>query len=157
SEVFPPWWKLPAIGADHQLFFWFFAMIIVIIFNVLVAHRTLKTGDDHGRGVALMMGALFGLGIAPQALQRPDSTHLAWVVCVSFSILPVAIVELMRQRTPRVAHGRRLLISMGLVTLLLLVVCPFFTFRMWVLHTRVSLGNKRVPFEIHRDGREFWL
>jgi hypothetical protein len=157
AEVFPPWWGLPAISAEHQLFVWFFVMIAVIVLNLVVARKTLRSGDSTGRGVALMMGALFGLGISPQAMQRPDSTHLAWVVCVSFSILPVALIEILRRRRPRLTHGKRLVSVMAIVVAMLLVVCPFFTFRMWVLHTRVSLGNMRVPFNIHRHDREFWL
>ena len=132
-------------------------MLAVIVFNVVVARKALGAGDSNGRGVALMMGALFGLGISPQALQRPDSTHLAWVVCICFSIFPVALLELAGRRVPRSSHRSRLVGVMGVVTLMLLIVCPFFTFRMWLLHTRVSLGEKRVPFNIHRGDREFWL
>jgi hypothetical protein len=157
AEVFPPWWKIPAISAEHQLFVWFFVMIAVIVLNLVVARKTLKSGDTSGRGIALMMGALFGLGISPQALQRPDSTHLAWVVCICFSLLPVTLIEIFRRRRPRLSHGKRLVTVMSIVTVMLLIVCPFFTFRMWLLHTRVSVGNKRVPFNIHRDDREFWL
>ena len=36
----------------------------------------------------LLAVGLFGLGIMPQALQRPDTTHLAWVSCVPLALPP---------------------------------------------------------------------
>ena len=37
-------------------------------------------------------------GLLPQALQRVDSAHFAWVSCVPFAFLPVAIFEFARRR-----------------------------------------------------------
>ena len=156
-ELAPPWWRLPALNANHQLFLWFFAMLFAIGANIIVARTTLRRGNDNGRGVTLMMGALFGLGILPQALQRPDSTHLAWVVCISFSILPVAIVEVINRRRPALSHERRSVAAFGLVAALLFVVSPFYTYRTYLLHARVSVGNLPAPFRIERNGRQFWM
>jgi hypothetical protein len=157
AEQTPPWWGIPSIAWNRQLFFWFFAMLFAIAANLLVARRALKLGNLGGRGVALMMGALFGLGILPQAMQRPDSTHLAWVVCVCFALLPVTIIEVLALKRPQMPVRRRLVASFATIAALLLVVCPFFTLRMYVLHARVSVGNKPVPFHVQRNGREFWM
>ena len=48
---------------------------------------------------------VFSLGLLPQALQRPDSTHLAWVSAVPFGLLPVALAELVRRRAPAMVRG----------------------------------------------------
>lgn len=157
AEQTPPWWGIPSIAWNRQLFFWFFAMLLAIVLNLLVARRALRNGNLGGRAVPLMVGSLFGLGVLPQAMQRPDSTHLAWVVCVCFSLLPVTIIELLNWLRPRLAPLRRNAISFSAIALLLLVVCPFFTLRMYVLHTRVSLGNLGYPSHIQRNDREFWM
>jgi hypothetical protein len=157
AEQNPPWWGIPSISWNRQLFFWFFAMLFAIIANLLVARHALKRANLGGRGVPLMMGALFGLGILPQAMQRPDSTHLAWVTCISFSILPVTMIEALTWLRPRMAVRRRAIASFATIALLLGIVCPFFTYRIYLLHTRVSVGNKPVPFHVQRNEREFWM
>ena len=156
-EQAPPWWGLPALQWNRQLFVWFFVMLAVIALNLVVARRALKRGNVGGRGVSLMMGALFGLGILPQAMQRPDSTHLAWVVCVCFSLVPATIIEFLAWRKRAIAPRRSVAISFALVALMLLVVCPFYTYRTYLLHVRVSVGNKPVPFHVQRGDREFWM
>ena len=109
------------------------------------------------RGVALMMGGLFGLGLIQQGLQRPDSTHLAWVVGICFALLPVTLLELFRRWWPRrpIEVGR--VVAIVTVAAMFFVVCPFFTYRAYILHSRVSVGNLRVPFEVHRGDRQFWV
>ena len=39
----------------------------------------------------------------------------------------------------------------------MLVICPFYTYRTYLLHSRVSVGNLPVPFEIERGGHRFWV
>jgi len=156
-ESQPPWWRLPAIPAAKQLFFWFFAMLAAIVANLVVARRAIKSGNFGGRGVALMVPALFGLGLVQQALQRPDSTHLAWVVCVCFALLPVTVVEVLARRAPRIRHERRSVTAFAAVGAMLFVICPFYTYRNYLLDSRVSVGNLPAPFKVERDGRQFWM
>jgi hypothetical protein len=161
AESLPPWWGLPAPSASQQLFVWFWMVIIVAIGVALGAVVAYRRADASTRQwlVPLVAGGLFGLGILPQAMQRPDSTHLAWVAVVSW---PLAIALL----SPLVTHRLRLIRgndAAGAITitavvgLVMLVVCPFFTFRTYVLAGRVSVGNLPAPFEIERDGRRFWV
>lgn len=101
-----PWWRVPALSANHQLFLWFFVVIVVAIALPVIAHRLRRTSDGAATRLTVLMGAsLFGLGMLPQALQRPDSTHLAWGSCVSFALLPCLLVELVRA-SPLTAHVR---------------------------------------------------
>ena len=44
-----------------------------------------------------------------------------------------------------------------MIVALFFVVCPFFTYRAYILHTRVSVGEKRVPFLVQRNDRQFWV
>ncbi len=154
AEGVPPWWGLPAIGHTQQLFFWFFAVIAIAIAVPVVAYLQTRRSDGAQQPVVLMVSGLFGLGILPQALQRPDSTHLAWVAVVSWSLLVPAIVMLLRERF---TIGRRAIAATVAVGLLMLVVCPFYTYRHYLLHTRVSAGQLPVPFLVERGDHRFWF
>ena len=157
AETVPPWWRFPAIGADHQLFIWFFALpvltLLVLGTGVIVYRRT----NGSPRSVVLLAGGLFSLGMLPQAFQRPDSTHLTWVSCVAWPLLVPSIIELVRMRAPR-AHPRlRLAISGGFLAALMFVVCPFFTYRTYLLYTRITVGNLPPAYEVHRGDRVFYM
>ena len=156
AELVPPWWRLPALSAEKSLFLWFFAMLAVPLVLLWIAVR-LWRGERTPRAATLMCGALFSLGVVPQALQRPDSTHLSWVTCISFPLLILAVMELVKDRHPRTTVRQRLAAGVGAVLALTLVVAPLFTFRYYLLHTRVSAGNVQTPFPVSRDGRRFYL
>ncbi|HRE02539.1 MAG TPA: hypothetical protein PLV68_14660, partial [Ilumatobacteraceae bacterium] len=165
SEGVPARWPLPAPSASQQLFLWFFAMLIVAIGTPIVGWRLLRRASNRidagssDRGVALMMGGLFGAGLIQQGLQRPDSTHLAWVVCVCFSLAPVTAWELLGRYAPALRERLRWRqgTAIGLAVVMLLVICPFFTYRHYLLHSRVSVGNLPPPHHIVRGDREFWV
>jgi hypothetical protein len=157
AEGVPPWWGFPSLAARHQLFFWFFAVIIVAILVPVVAWWRRRSGEITPQTTVLMAGGLFGLGIIGQALQRPDSTHLAWVACVSWPLLVPLVADAV---APRLAFERSKLVGAvagGLaVATLMFVICPYYTYRHYVLHTRVSLGQIPPPFLTEREGRRFW-
>ena len=100
AEGLPPWWRFPALNASKQLFLWFFAVVIIALAVPLIAWWQRRKGNSTPRTFVLMAAGLFGLGILPQALQRPDSTHLAWVAVVSWPLLGATITELMLRRAP---------------------------------------------------------
>ena len=156
AELIPPWWKLPALSAPKSLFLWFFAMLIVPVILVWVAVRLWRRSHS-ARAATLLCGALFSVGVVPQALQRPDSTHLSWVTCISFPLLILAIVEYMKERRPRSTQRQRVTAGVAAVVALTFVVAPLFTFRYYLLHTRVSAGNVQTPFPVSRNGRRFYL
>ena len=156
AELVPPWWKVPALSAPRALFLWFFAMLIVPAALLWVAVRLWRRSPTT-RSATLLAGGLFSLGIVPQALQRPDSTHLSWVTCISFPLLILGVVEYMRDRLPRSTPRQRTVAGAAVVVVLTLVVAPLFTFRYYLLHTRVSAGNVQTPFPVSRDGRRFYL
>jgi 4-amino-4-deoxy-L-arabinose transferase-like glycosyltransferase len=156
AELVPPWWKLPALSAPRSLFLWFFAMLIVPIVLTWIAVRLWRRSHS-ARAATLLCGALFSIGVAPQALQRPDSTHLSWVTCISFPLLILGIIELVRDRRPQSTPRQRVTIGAAALVALTLVVAPLFTFRYYLLHTRVSIGNVQEPFPVSRNGRRFYL
>jgi hypothetical protein len=154
-----PWWKFPSLDAHHQLFLWFFVVIATAIGVVVAAWALHRRSPMNQQRVVLLAGAMLGLGMLPQALQRPDSTHLAWGSCVSFSLLPALVVEVLpawRRRPAWLRNGLRADATAALaVALTLFVVCPFYTYRYYLFHSRVSVGNKPGGFEVSRDDRYF--
>ena len=92
----------------------------------------------------------------PQALQRPDSTHLAWGSCVSFALLPCLFVELLPRAAPRFTRHAALVAAAAMAAILL-VVNPFFTYRYYLLQSRVSVGNKPGGYEVTRGDRSFYF
>ena len=162
AEGSPPWWGLPAPAANHQLFLWFFAVVIIAIAVPLWAWRRRRAGATDELTMVLLAAGLFGLGIVPQALQRPDSTHLAWVAVGSWPLLAASIVDVRSRRVAdrREGPARRfgpVVAGLGVVAVLMLVIAPFYTYRHYVLHTRVSAGDLPLPFLVERDGRRFWF
>ena len=154
-----PWWRVPALSANHQLFVWFFVVIFIAIGLPLMVWRLARTTRwSRPQHVVLMAGSLLGLGMLPQALQRPDSTHLSWGSCVSFALVPCLIIELIPgRRLPRIVTRRPALSAAIAIGVVLLVVCPFFTYRYYLLQSRVSVGNKVSGYEVHRGERNFWF
>jgi 4-amino-4-deoxy-L-arabinose transferase-like glycosyltransferase len=156
AELVPPWWKLPALSAPKSLFLWFFAMLIVPVILLWISIRLWRKSPTP-RAATLLCGAVFSAGVAPQALQRPDSTHLSWVTCISFPLLILAVMESVRNRRPRTTQRQRATAGAAVVVCLTMLVAPLFTFRYYLLHTRVSVGNMQTPFPVERHGRRFYL
>ncbi|MFZ6002457.1 MAG: hypothetical protein ACOYXM_00850 [Actinomycetota bacterium] len=147
----PPW-PLPAPTGPRQLWLWFFALLavgVVLVVAGVVARR--RTGQ-----LRMLAIAAFSVGLFPQAIQRPDSTHLAWVGCVAFAVLPAAVLELWRARGGRLlADWRAGVAAVAAPAALLLVVAPHFTYRSYGEATAQSLGFRRTEGTIEHHGREF--
>jgi hypothetical protein len=159
AEGSPPWWGLPAPAASQQLFLWFFTVVIVAAAVPVWAWLRRRRGATDEHTMVLLAAGLFGLGILPQALQRPDSTHLAWVAVASWPLLAASIVDVYSRR--RGASSTRrwspAVVGVGAVLALMLAIVPFYTYRHYVLHTRVSAGDLPLPFLVERDDRRFWF
>lgn len=155
AEGSPPWWRLPAPPASQQLFVWFFGVVLIAVAIPVTTSIVRRRGTKPvAQTTTLMAASLLGLGILPQAMQRPDSTHLAWVAVVSWPLLVPALIMFMGHKS---RLSTRALVATGAVGIAMLAVIPFFTFRAYVLHSRVSVGNLPAPFEVERDGRRFYF
>ena len=74
-------------------------------------HLAVRAAPEEWRSRVLFAAGLFGVGLLPQALQRPDTAHLAWVSCVPLALAPLAITELVAGLATAAArpgdrHGR---------------------------------------------------
>ena len=79
------------------------------------------------------------------------------MTCISLALAPAAAVEIIGRHRPRWSSGRRALtVGAGLLAVYL-VVMPFFSLRIYVLHARQSLGQLPPGLLIERGDRRFYL
>jgi hypothetical protein len=162
ADKFPPWWKVPHLFGPQQLFLWFFLLPVVAIGVVAVGavlrRRSLPDTPHRHRLDVLVAAGAFGFGLLPQAFQRPDSAHLAWVSCVCFPVAIAAIIEVAGARRPSSLPMYRALVGIGVVAVSMLVVFPYFSYRPYLAYSRQSIGD--VPqggIKVERNGRAFYL
>ena len=140
AEEIPPWWRLPHLPASNALFLWFCTVVVGTLALGGFAVWQRRGGDRSGRSLVLLAVAVIGIGILPQALQRPDSAHLLWVSCVSWPFVVVVGIEVVSRWRPRIDPRRALVAGAGLALVLTFILTALFTFRYYLLHTRVGLG-----------------
>ena len=157
AESQPPWWHLPHLRASQAIFLWFLAMIAGTIALLLLAIFQRRRGRRDGRATVLLVVAVVSVAILPQALQRPDSTHLTWVTCVSWPFAVVAVAEVVQRRWPHTTMRRAAGAGAAVILVLSYALTALFTFRHYLLHTRVGFGLVPAAFEINRDGRNFYF
>jgi 4-amino-4-deoxy-L-arabinose transferase-like glycosyltransferase len=157
AETVPPWWGLPHLTASASLWMWFWVLLLVAVGLVVFAAWRFRASGRSPRTWALLGGALIGVGIVPQALQRPDSTHLAWVTCISWPLLVLAVWEVLQLRRPATHPRTRVAVGAMVVGGLMFVVAPLFTYRYYLQPVRVAVGDLPTAFPVERDGRRFYL
>jgi 4-amino-4-deoxy-L-arabinose transferase-like glycosyltransferase len=162
ADKFPPWWKIPHLPGPQQLFWWFFALpavaIGVLVIGVVLRRRSLPATPHRHRLDILVASGAFGFGLLPQAFQRPDSAHLAWVSCVCFPVAIAAIIELVGARRPSSLPLYRVLVGIAAVGVSMLAIFPYFSYRPYLAYTRQSLGNiPQAGLKVERNGRAFYL
>ena len=140
----PPW-PFPAPPSPAQLSLWLLLLLASVVL-LFVTGRSVVRGTGDRRLIAL---ALFSAGLLPQALQRADSTHLAWVSCVPLGLLPAALVELRRS-----APGARL-VAAAVPVVLTVALVPDFTWRAYSDYVARGFGKEHVQGTMRSGDREF--
>jgi hypothetical protein len=150
-------WPLPTLGGPAQLTVWFFLLLLAVIGLTVVGVQAVRRDRSSTRPRVLLAAALFSLGIMPQALQRADGTHLAWVSCAAIAFVPLAAVEFLGWRRPEWASARRLGIAVvGGLLLVLLLAIPDNTFRGYANYTAQTFGLHRGAYTMSHRGRIFY-
>ncbi len=162
GEKFAPWWGFPALGTPKQLVVWFFLLPVVAVGIVVAARRITPraaTSPLAGsrRSDTLTAIGLFGIGLLPQAFQRPDSAHFNWVSCISFPLLVVVAADILRLRAPRIGHRRRSTIAVLGVLAAITVLIPAFTVRTYLGYVTESVRGDLDTLTVERNGRQFHL
>jgi len=149
-------WPLPRFTPAQQLFVWF--LVLAFLAVVLVAFGAWRVRRDPFalRSRALLAGALFGLGLFPQALQRADSAHIAWVSGTIVALLPAALAEAVSLVRPgwkpsRIGLGAGVSVLVG-VSLLF----PTYTTRRYVTAVQDSVHLPKT-ITISNEGRSWYV
>ncbi|HEX2383779.1 MAG TPA: hypothetical protein VHI95_14145 [Acidimicrobiales bacterium] len=151
----PPW-PFPSPPSPGQLTLWLLLLVAAMLTMVLVGWRVARRSPPTVAARALLVMGVFSLGLLPQALQRPDSTHLAWVSAVPFGLLPAAIAELVRQVRPAWSTKRRLTFAALAPVVLLLLLVPHHTFRTYADAVAQTFGKHRESYVMQNEGRSFY-
>ena len=156
ADARPRGWPLPTLAGPHQLFLWFLANLVAIGLLVGTGIWAMRRRPNAPLSRAVLAAGVFALGILPQTLQRPDSTHIAWVSCVSIGLVPIAIVELLAHRAPSQWGTRhRWLIACAVPVALCVLVLPGFTVRPYGDFVLRTVGDLPRSQEIRRGDRYF--
>ncbi len=149
-------WPIPHLDGPVQLTVWFLLLLASLVALTVVAVRVRRREPTAFRGIVLATVAAFSLGILPQALQRPDPTHLAWVSCVPFGFLPVVAYETVRQRRPTFSPTRAWALGGGAVAIALVLLVPFFLVRDYTDVSLETFDVDRQSNKIENEGRSFY-
>ena len=141
----PPW-PFPTIESPAQLSLWLLLMVAANVVLFVAGRKVVKATGDR-RLIAL---ALFSCGLLPQALQRADSTHLAWVSCIPFGLLPAALHVLLKD-----LRWRSWVAALA-PALVLLVVVPDFTWRSYSDYVGQTFGINRSSGVMRNGDRIFY-
>ena len=151
-------WSGPAMSGPWQIYVWFFLLLAVVAFVVAVGVWSVRRDPDRWQSRVLLVAGLLGLGLMPQALQRPDTTHFAWVSCVPFAVLPAALAELGRIQPIALVRRQAGTIAAVLTLLIPLLVIPYFSTRTYVDLVKQSRpGNEVFGYPVRYSGRTFYL
>ncbi len=149
-------WPIPDATGPQQLFIWFFLLIAVVVFLLVMAWRLMRAEPASIRSRTLLVVALFSAGILPQALQRVDSAHFAWVGCVPFGFLPVALYEFVRRLAPRVRESRLTIVASAASLAVIVFVIPAYTLTRYTDYSLQTFNVHRHAYKIENDGRIFY-
>jgi hypothetical protein len=156
GNYMPNHWPVPALTTSAQLTVWFFLLLAAVAFLVAVGIWSVRKDRSRFLARVLLAVALFSVGLLPQGLQRVDSAHFAWVSCVPFAFVPVAVLEIMRARSPSASYRRQAILAGGGALLMMLLAVPQFTGWAYTDYVAQTFGKHRLVFPITHNGRTFY-
>jgi len=161
AQLRVPEWPVPMVRASAQVTLWFLALPLSALALLATGIVAVRRDPAAMRSRILVVVGAFGFGLLPQAFQRPDTTHLAWVSCVSMVFLPVAFVQWGEWWAARRDKGRLrgpARLALGLLPLLIVVLAiPAYTTRTWVDLTRQNLEGDYFGWDVRHGDRTFYL
>jgi hypothetical protein len=149
-------WPFPRLTPAQQIFAWFLLLAVLTVALVVFAIWRVRRAPDAFRPRVLLAGALFGVGMFPQALQRADSAHLGWVGGTVVVLLPAALAELMSAARPR-WRFRWIGLGAGLAVLTVVsLLLPTYTTRRYIGALQDSVDLPKT-IAIKNEGRTWYI
>jgi hypothetical protein len=158
AQLDAPGWSFPAFKGPQQVVLWFYLLPLAVLAEVVLSVLRVRERPESWRARVMLAAALFGMGMLPQAIQRPDTTHLSWVSCVPLALFPLYLADLVQRRLAD--RGPRFLPSaVAAVTAVLILfgVMPHFTVRPWTEYTREVVKKDYSGTLVQHDGRAFYV
>jgi hypothetical protein len=151
-------WPIPHLNSPAQISLWFFLLVGSILTLVVVGATAVRRDRTAMRPRLLLAAALFSLGMFPQALQRADTTHLAWVATVAMALLPIAAIEVWQRRRPGVSPLRVSLVSGASCLVVIGLLIPNVTTRSYLGYAVQDIGihKQYAGHEMKNRGRVFY-
>jgi hypothetical protein len=147
GALIEPSWPLPAPASPAQLTLWVGLLLTATVALVAAGIAAARRGDRR-----LLVMALFCVGLLPQAIQRADSTHLAWVSCVPLGLLPAAVVEGQRPWRPAWSRGRTAVVAAAVPVAATLALAPTFVWGVYGDYVGRSFGVDPIEAGTMRRG-----
>jgi hypothetical protein len=158
AQLDAPGWSFPAFKGPQQVVLWFFLLPLAALLEVVLGALRVRARPESWRARVMLAAALFGMGMLPQAIQRPDTTHLSWVSCVPLALLPLYLADLVRSRfadrAPRVLPSA---VAAVAALAILFGVMPHFTVRPWTEYTREVIKRDYSGHQVQHGGRVFYV
>ncbi len=149
-------WPIPAPRLSQQLFLWFFLLIACVAFVLWQGIAAIRREPQSLRARTLLLVGVFSAGIMPQAIQRVDSAHFAWVGCVPFAFLPVAVYEFVHRRAAKRSFTQLTVIGIAVSLALILFVFPAFTATRYTDYALQTFNTHRHSYRIQNGDRTFY-
>jgi hypothetical protein len=147
GALIEPSWPLPAPASPAQLTLWVGLLLAATAALVAAGIAAARRGDRR-----LLVMALFCVGLLPQAIQRADSTHLAWVSCVPLGLLPAAVIEAQRAWRPAWSRRRAAVVAAALPVAATLALAPTFVWGVYGDYVGRSFGVDPIEAGTMRRG-----
>ena len=149
-------WPLPRLTPAQQLFVWFVLLAVLAVGLVVFAIWRVRRDPESFRARVLLASALFGIGLFPQAVQRADSAHLAWVSGTIIVLLPAAAAELASVIRPAWPAPRVGFVTGLSVLVLVALLLPSYTARRYVTAVQDSIHSQD-NIKITSEGRSWYV
>ncbi len=158
-------WPLPGLSTSQQMVAWFFLLPVAALLTAITGLVVTRRHRDRPTGPVLLAIGALQLGLLPQAFQRPDSTHLAWVSCVVLSFLPAVVAEWLAVRRagddlaePAPARrGWRTAAAVAAPIVVIVALVPFYTARVYVDLVDQTRTGDYVGYPVVNGDRRFYL
>jgi hypothetical protein len=154
--AFNPSWPFPRLTPAQQIFTWFMLLAVLTVALVLFGIWRVRRDPVAFRPRVLLAGALFGVGMFPQALQRADSAHLGWVGGTIVVLVPAALTELITSVRPA---WRQVWIGLGTGVAVIAAVSllfPTYTTRRYIGAVQDSVHLPK-SIAIESEGRSWYV
>ncbi len=148
-------WPIPTLPESVQIHLWFWLVPLSVVVALVGGWLLRRNAPASWAARTLVPFAVLAGLLLPQALQRPDVTHLSWVSAATFPAALLLGPELLRGLLPAGSlRAARVIAAVALAAVALLVI-PSFPVRGWVEAVGRTFSGEDSGFPVVRGDRRF--